>query len=100
MITNSHADFDPKIIKNNLKIGDYFISQKVSSLNKYSLSHFFNSNYIQAYPDNTLLIISVKFQNLDFEIIVAKTYQPDMAFFDVGAIVYYPLIIRNSSIQR
>ncbi|WP_057743326.1 SAM-dependent methyltransferase [Liquorilactobacillus capillatus] len=93
IIINSHAAFDPKLIKDKLKTGGYFISQQVGALNNYSLARFFDGSYIPAYPDNTLLNTSIKFQNLNFEILVAKEYQADMAFFDVGAIVYYASII-------
>lgn len=93
MITNSHAAFNPKLIKDKLKAGGYFISQQVGALNNYSLSRFFDPAYIPAYPDNTLLKTVVDFQNLGFEILLAKEAQPSMTFFDIGAIIYYASII-------
>ncbi len=93
IITNSHAAFDPQLIKDKLKTGGYFISQQVGALNNYSLSRFFDSNYVPAYPDNTLLKTVVNFQRLGFKVLLAKEYQPNMIFFDVGAIVYYASII-------
>lgn len=93
IITNSHAAFNPKLIKDKLKSGGYFISQQVGALNNYSLSRFFDSDYVPAYPNNTLLKTVVDFQNLGFEILLAKEYQPSMTFFDVGAVIYYASII-------
>lgn len=63
MTTNSHAAFNPKLIKDKLKPGGYFISQQVGALNNYSLSRFFDPAYIPAYSDNTLLKTVVDFQN-------------------------------------
>lgn len=93
MITNSHAAFNPKLIKDKLKTGGYFISQQFRTLNNYSLSRFFDSDYVPAYPDNTLLKTVADFQNLGFEILLAKEAQPSMTFFDIGAIIYYASII-------
>ncbi|WP_262338160.1 SAM-dependent methyltransferase [Lactiplantibacillus plantarum] len=84
MITNSHAAFNPKLIKDKLKTGGYFISQQVGALNNYSLSRFFDSDYVPAYPDNTLLKIVADFQNLGFEILLAKEAQPSMTFLILG----------------
>ncbi|WP_253956550.1 hypothetical protein [Lactiplantibacillus pentosus] len=72
MITNSHAAFNPKLIKDKLKTGGYFISQQVGALNNYSLSCFFDLDYVPAYPDNTLLKTVADFQNLGFEILLTK----------------------------
>lgn len=84
MITNSHVAFNPKLIKDKLKAGGYFISQQVGALNNYSLSRFFDPAYIPAYPDNTLLKTVVDFQNLGFEILLAKEAQPSMTFLILG----------------
>ena len=83
MITNSHAALNPKLIKDKLKTGGYFISQQTGALN----------NYVPAYPDNTLLKTVADFQNLGFEILLSKKSQPSMTFFDIGAIIYYASII-------
>lgn len=84
MITNSHAAFNPKLIKDKLKTGGYFISQQVGALNNYSLSRFFDSDYVPAYPDNTLLKTVADLQNLGFEILLAKESQPSMTFLILG----------------
>lgn len=93
IITNSHAAFDAKLVKQKLKSNGLFITQQVGALNNYSLSRYLDHDYQVAYPDNTLINAITTFENLGFEIVEFAEYQPVMKFFDVGALVYYASVI-------
>lgn len=93
LITNSHGALAVQATVEKLRSNGLFITQQVGGTNNFALSRFLNTNYVPAFPDNTLLSVSARLQAAEMVILYQDAAYSRMRFFDVGAIVYYATVI-------
>ena len=93
MIINRHGDFDAKELYRLLKKGGIFITQQVGGDNDRELVEMVLPNAEKPFPDLYLEKQEKSFREAGFQILEAdEAYRP-IAFFDIGAFVWFARII-------
>lgn len=93
MIINRHGEFDAKELYRLLKKGGIFITQQVGGDNDRDLVEMVLPNTEKTFPDLHLEKQEKVFREAGFDIIEkAEAYRP-IAFYDVGAFVWFAHII-------
>ncbi len=93
MIINRHGDFYPPEIRRLLKPGGLFITQQVGSDNDRELVEMVLPGTGKPFPHATLEEQRAGFMDLGFEILQADEAFCPIAFYDVGAFVWFARII-------
>lgn len=93
IVINRHEAYDVAEVKRILKPNGIFISQQVGFKNNIKLSEMLNSNFKSQFPKLDLAHELIKWDNSNFDVLLADEYYPYVHFYDIGAIVYYAKII-------
>lgn len=93
MIINRHGDFNAAEIYRILKPGGLFITQQVGSENDRELVRLLCGETPLPFPKQYLNITAQAFRDTGFEILKAEEAFCPIAFFDVGALVWFARII-------
>ena len=93
IIINRHGSFYPPEIKRLLKPGGLFITQQVGSDNDRELVEMVLPGTEKPFPHENLREQKARFANAGFEILQADEAFGPIAFFDVGAFVWFARII-------
>jgi SAM-dependent methyltransferase len=102
LILNRHGTINAKEIYRTLKSGGLFFTQQVSADKDVSDMHkIFHSK--SKWTFNNLKFRKRELKKLGFEIILSKTWEGKITFYDVGAIVYWlkatPWLVDNFSVK-
>ena len=93
VIINRHGDFDAKELYRLLKKGGIFITQQVGGDNDRELVEMVLPNAEKPFPDLYLEKQEKAFREAGFQILEAdESYRP-IAFYDIGAFVWFARII-------
>ena len=93
IIINRHGDLDAPEIWRILKAGGFFITQQVGSENDRDLVGTVLPGLEKPFPNNNLTEQRKVFENAGFDIIEAEEAYCPILFFDVGAFVWFAIII-------
>ena len=94
MVINRHGDFNPEEIYRVLKPGGLFITQQVGAENDRKLVELLLPDAkALPFPEQYLAIASRKFRDAGFRILEERECFRPIHFFDVGALVWFALII-------
>ena len=93
IIINRHGDFDPPEIRRLLKPGGLFITQQVGSENDRELVEMVLPGAGKPFPHENLREQRTRFTDEGFEILQADEAFGPIAFYDVGAFVWFARII-------
>ena len=94
IIINRHESYNEQEIYRILKPNGIFITQQVGAFNNKELSHFFDENHVDQFPELTLERSIKRLKNNDFNILFSDEYFPILKFYDLGAIAYFAKIIK------
>ena len=94
IIINRHESYNEQEIYRILKPNGIFITQQVGAFNNKELSHFFDENHVNQFPELTLERSIKRLENNDFKILYSDEYFPILKFYDLGAIAYFAKIIK------
>ena len=94
MIINRHGDFCAEEIFRVLKPGGLFITQQVGAENDRELVELLCGETPMPFPDQYLSITEEAFRKAGFEILDGQECFNTIAFFDVGALVWFARIIQ------
>ncbi|MBR5410259.1 MAG: class I SAM-dependent methyltransferase [Clostridia bacterium] len=93
LIINRHGSFDPREIKRLLKPGGLFVTQQVGSENDRELVLAVLPGAERPFPHENLTEQKQAFENEGFEILRSGEHFGKIAFYDVGAFVWFARII-------
>jgi len=93
MLINRHGDYDPAEIRRVLKPGGLFITQQVGSHNDRELVDMALPGLSLPFADNNLACQRPRFEAAGFGILRAEEAFRRIAFFDIGAFVWFARII-------
>ncbi len=94
IVINRHESYNEQEIYRILKPNGIFITQQVGAFNNKELSHFFDENHVDQFPELTLERSIKRLKNNDFNILFSDEYFPILKFYDLGAIAYFAKIIK------
>ncbi|MBR6524642.1 MAG: class I SAM-dependent methyltransferase [Clostridia bacterium] len=93
LVINRHGDFDADEIFRVLKKGGRFITQQVGAQNDRELVELLLGDTPLPFPGQTLAQVQKQFEDTGFTIKKAMEAFRPMAFYDVGALVWFARII-------
>jgi len=93
MVINRHGDFDPRELNRLLKPGGLFVTEQVGSENDRDLVEMVLPGTPLPFPDNSLARQRPLFEAAGFSVLRAEEAFRPIAFFDVGAFVWFARII-------
>ena len=94
MVINRHGDFEPREIKRLLKPGGLFITQQVGDDNDRELVEAVLPGAEKPFPHANLTVQRAAFEGEGFAILMAEEAFRPIAFYDVGAFVWFAHIIQ------
>ena len=102
LVLNRHGGFRAAEMYRLLRPGGVFLTQQVGGDNLADLTNEFGGKL--PYPNNTLANVRDNFVSLGASIRLAQEWRGPVAFFDVGAVVYFlkaiPWVIDGFEVER
>lgn len=93
MVINRHGDFNPDEIYRVLKPGGIFVTQQVGAENDRELVQLLCGETPLPFPEQYAAIAAEKFRKAGFSVLRTEECYRKIAFFDVGALVWFARII-------
>jgi len=94
LVINRHGDLNAEEIYRVLKPGGLFITQQVGAENDRELVELLCAPTEIPFPEQYLHLVSGKFADAGFQILRGQEAFRPIAFFDVGALVWFARIIQ------
>ena len=104
LVINRHGNTDASEIYRILKPGKWFITQQVGGKNNIQLNELLQDEGEHEYSGDTLALTKEKLEASGLIIKDQREDYPEVAFMDIGAVVYYlkviPWQVKNFTIEK